>query len=68
MLTKDAFRTAIAEYLKQTGMSRTAFGTAVMKDPNFVFDLENGREVSLKTVERVSQFMASHPPDEGRAA
>lgn len=57
MLTAEAFLSDVEAYLKQAGMSATAFGHAALKDPNFVHDLRQGRKPNLGIVERVYIFM-----------
>lgn len=62
-MTHKDFLKRVLKFLKQTGMSRTAFGVGALKDSNFVADLEQGRSVSLKTYERVTKFMDRHSVD-----
>jgi len=49
----------IERYLRSTATPPTRFGRDVVGDPNFVFDLRNGREPRGKTIERVSRFLAA---------
>ncbi len=62
MLTTETFIDSVNAYLRATGMSPKAFGTAVVKDPNFVRELRAGRSVGLKLIEKVQQFMQDNPP------
>lgn len=47
----------VESYLDTSGMPPTAFGTAAVNDPRFVFDLRNGRSCSLRMVQRVYEFI-----------
>lgn len=47
----------VAAYLKATEVSKTAFGVQAVGDPNFVFDLEAGREPRRKVQEKVLHFI-----------
>ena len=47
----------IERYLRSTDTPPTRFGREVVGDPNFVFDLRNGREARAKTVTRVMRFL-----------
>lgn len=61
MLTTSTFLDTIEAYLADTKMPASTFGLKAMADPNFVHDLRKGRRSpSLKTVERVSQFMEAN--------
>lgn len=47
----------IESYLKQTNTPPARFGREAVGDPRFVFDLRNGREPRIATVQRVDSFM-----------
>ena len=47
----------VETFLMKTGMPPTTFGQRVMNDGSFVFDLREGRTVTLKTMERVTTFI-----------
>jgi DNA-binding phage protein len=47
----------IKRYIARKGITPTAFGLGVMKDPNLVRDLENGRSPTIKTVERIESAL-----------
>jgi 2,4-dienoyl-CoA reductase-like NADH-dependent reductase (Old Yellow Enzyme family) len=47
----------IERHLRSTGTKPTAFGRDTVKDPRFVFDLRNGREVREKTEQRVRSYL-----------
>lgn len=55
----------IDAFLTRTGMSATAFGTEVLKDPPFVFQLREGRDCKMSTVERVREFIREWKAPEG---
>jgi hypothetical protein len=57
MLTAHSFRTEVEAFLTDTGMSATAFGRAVVSDPNFVSDLREGRMPSIRLVEKVQIYI-----------
>ena len=44
-------------YLKKTGIKPTAFGRTTLGDPNFVRDLEAGRSLTTRTIEKVRKIM-----------
>ena len=60
----------IAAHCERTGLSRSAFGAAAVGDPRLVFDLEAGRELRRRTVERIRHFIETGSPlvAEGDAA
>ena len=47
----------IEAYRALTGVNKTAFGQRVLRDGNFVRRLEDGRTPSLKTIDKVRQFI-----------
>lgn len=51
--------TEIVAHCAERGLSKSAFGQAAVGDPRLVFDLEAGRELRRRTVERIRAFMAS---------
>ncbi|WP_114952230.1 hypothetical protein [Sphingosinicella terrae] len=53
----------IEAYLRQSRMPPTRFGRDALGDPNFLFNLRDGREPRPATVRRVLAFMESHAPD-----
>jgi hypothetical protein len=59
--TFKEFRSEIFEFLLRTGMKHSKFGILAINDGNFVGDLRRGkRSPTLRTIERVRKFMASH--------
>jgi hypothetical protein len=49
----------IEVFLRETGMSKSAFGRAVCGDPRMVPALTLGRSVTLRTHDRIRAFMQS---------
>ena len=41
-------------------MTATSFGKSALGDPNFVFDLRNGRVPNLVVVDRIQQFIRAN--------
>jgi hypothetical protein len=61
MLTMDQFLAEIDRYLDAAKMSPSAFGRAVVGDPNFVTDLRAGRAPNLRLVGKVNDFIQRNP-------
>ena len=58
----------IEAYLRRTKTTPTRFGREALGDPNFVFNLLEGREPRKKTVRRVLAFIETRDGSEpGRA-
>jgi 2,4-dienoyl-CoA reductase-like NADH-dependent reductase (Old Yellow Enzyme family) len=49
----------IEAYLRRTKTTPTRFGREALGDPNFVFNLLDGREPRKKTVRKVLAFIGS---------
>lgn len=49
----------VEKFLKASKVPAARFGREVMRDPRFVFDLRNGREPRLATVDRVLAYLES---------
>ncbi|MCF4166358.1 hypothetical protein L2U69_11945 [Zavarzinia compransoris] len=58
----DPILPEIRAFLGATGMTKSAFGSAALKDPALVFQLEGGRELRRQTREKVRQFIATQSP------
>lgn len=60
----------IEDFLKSSGMSATAFGTAALNDPPFVQQLRKGRDIKMSTAERIRAFIrdAAGAPAQADAA
>jgi len=56
----QTFQRQIESFLETTGMTATAFGKNALGDPNFVFDLRNGRVPNLVVVDRIQQFIRAN--------
>lgn len=48
----------IERYLKENAVAPTSFGRLSCKDPRFVLDLRNGRQVGRKLEKRIDRFLA----------
>ncbi|MGB3386777.1 MAG: hypothetical protein WBA88_02220 [Pseudaminobacter sp.] len=64
----DQFKSAIEDFLLQTGMTPTAFGRRFAGDPLFVFQLRDGREPREATREKVLAAMSNVDTTAGEAA
>lgn len=53
----QSFIDQVEAFLERSAMTPTAFGKAALSDPNFVFDLRNGRVPNLTVVDRVERFI-----------
>lgn len=54
----DKLVAEISRYRKKHGVSKTAFGAWAVKDPNFLRDLEAGREPRWSTIKAIRDKMA----------
>lgn len=52
-------------YLQASQLTPTAFGSKAAGDPNFVFELKNGREPRRSTIAKVREFMSREPVTQG---
>lgn len=52
-MTPEGLAEQIDAHLAKTGQSRTAFGRTVLGDPNIVFELHKGRNVTLRLVRKI---------------
>lgn len=68
MVTAESFLSEIDAFLKAKEMSESAFGKAVVGDPNFVSDLRAGRSPGLKTVGKVATYLKANAPAAAEAA
>lgn len=62
MTLSEQFLAEVDAFLSRTGMDPTRFGRQALNDPNFVFSVRKGRSPSLRTIDRVRQFMADAAP------
>ncbi len=54
----EQFIAEMEAFLAETGMSPTALGIEALKDPNFVFQVRQGRAPGICIVDKVLRFMA----------
>ena len=52
-MTPEHLAERVDAYLKETGISRSAFGVRVANDRNLVFQLQRGRNVTLLTANKI---------------
>lgn len=53
----------VDHYLRRTRTPPSRFGRDALGDPNFVFNLRDGREPRRRTRQRVEAFIASREAD-----
>jgi hypothetical protein len=63
MNTKDHLLHDVEAFLSGRGMSATAFGLLSVNDGKFVARLRSGANMTLSTVDRVREFLATTHPD-----
>lgn len=49
----------VERFLKSSGMSPTAFGRQVARDPRLVHDMRRGREVGARLMKRIESFIGA---------
>lgn len=59
MNLQEQFTREVEAFLSQHSFEAATFGRKALNDPSFVNDLREGRSPTLKTIERVRDFMAS---------
>src|ERR1700739_1685194 len=52
----------IADYCRQTGLAESTFGRRAVNDGKLTGRLRNGGRITTDTLDRIHNFMASHPP------
>jgi hypothetical protein len=55
----DAFLSEIEAFLARERTAPSTFGRAAVRDPNFVWELRDGRAPSLRLVDRARAYMAA---------
>jgi len=60
MTRSEALISEIEGFLQRTGMTATAFGRAVAKDPALVSDIRRGRRPNFDLVASMRAFMVEH--------
>jgi hypothetical protein len=58
----------IFSYIEENKISKAKFGRLAMNDPSFVYNIEAGRELRMKTQARVRQFLSEPISQRGDAA
>jgi sulfate adenylyltransferase subunit 2 len=58
----EQFRAEVETFLERALMDATKLGKDALNDPNFVFDLREGRSPSARTIDKVRAFIARHVP------
>lgn len=53
----QSFIQRVERFLSRYGMAATRFGKCAANDPNFVFDLRNGRKPNPDLIESVDRWM-----------
>jgi hypothetical protein len=56
------FLIEIEMYLQAAGISHSTFGRKAVNDGSFVARVRAGANLTIKTIARVRQYMADHPP------
>lgn len=59
-MQKSDFLKTVENFIKKTGISETSFGIAALKQPNFVFQLKEGRECREATQKKVICFINNY--------
>ena len=54
----------IETYLAATGISATALGQKALNDPAFMTKLRRTQNVGIKRLQKLADYMESHPPVE----
>ena len=57
MTLTQEFQKEVDSFLAMSGMDPTTFGREAMNDPRFVFDIRASRSPSLRTIERVREWI-----------
>jgi hypothetical protein len=52
-------------YLRGSGTPATTFGRKAARDPRFVSDLRNGRELGPELQARIAAYLDEHEPGNG---
>ena len=57
---------AVEKFLREYGVSPTAFGRESVRDPRLVFDLRNGGEPGERIRRRIEHFMNTYRRSAGQ--
>lgn len=56
-IAPDPTLTSVEDFLKQSGMTPTAFGQRALNDPTLVHEMRRGRECKRATRARILEFI-----------
>ena len=59
---RTRFIDMVREYVRITGMSKSAIGLKVLNDTNWIFRVEDGEDFTMKNYRRVHDFMVRNWP------
>ena len=60
---EQQFRSRVSAFLRRTGLRPTTFGLKALGDPNLLRQIDRGRSPSLRTADRVLEFMTAYDRD-----
>ena len=63
-----AFLGEIEQFLAKSATDPSTLGKNALGDPNFVFDLRNGRSPSTRTIDKVRSWMTARETPENAGA
>ena len=58
----------ISDYCRQAGLAESTFGRASINDGKLVSRLRDGGRITTDTLARIRDYIATHPPGEGRGS
>ena len=57
----EQFSALLEGYLKRTATDATSFGRNAVGTPNFVFRIRSGKSTTLRTADKVRQYILDNP-------
>lgn len=60
---EQQFRSRVSAFLRRTSLRPTTFGQKALGDPNLLRQIDRGRSPSLRTADRVLEFMTAYDRD-----
>jgi len=60
---EQQFRSRVSAFLRRTSLRPTTFGQKALGDPNLLRQIDRGRSPSLRTADRVLEFIAAYDRD-----
>ncbi len=66
-MNSTEFLDTVEAFIRKRSMYPTEFGSKVMNDGSFVFDLRSGRSVTLKTQARVLDYIDANDAEDQAA-